>query len=80
MKFLLDSVNLEEIRFAEDHFVICGVTSNPSIIKKEGRINLIDRLKAIREIIGQERSLHVQVTGDSAEEMEVWLFTHCILL
>ena len=70
MKFLLDSVNLEEIRFAEDHFVICGVTSNPSIIKKEGRINLIDRLKAIREIIGLERSLHVQVTGDSAEEME----------
>ncbi len=69
MNFMLDSINLDDIGFAHKHFAICGVTSNPSIIKKEGNVDLVTHLNAIREIIGTERSLHVQAVGDTAEEM-----------
>ena len=41
MNFMLDSINLDDIGFAHKHFAICGVTSNPSIIKKEGNVDLV---------------------------------------
>ncbi|MGO5478399.1 transaldolase family protein, partial [Catenibacterium mitsuokai] len=34
MEFIIDTVDLEEIRDAVDHLPIVGVTSNPSIVKK----------------------------------------------
>ncbi len=37
MKFFIDTANVEEIRKANDMGVICGVTTNPSLIAKEGR-------------------------------------------
>lgn len=37
MKFFLDTANMEEIQMANDMGVICGVTTNPSLIAKEGR-------------------------------------------
>ena len=37
MKFFLDSANVEDIKKANDMGVICGVTTNPSLIAKEGR-------------------------------------------
>ena len=37
MKLFLDTANVEEIREANDLGVICGVTTNPSLIAKEGR-------------------------------------------
>lgn len=37
MKFFIDTANVEEIREANDLGVICGVTTNPSLIAKEGR-------------------------------------------
>ncbi|MFV0394450.1 MAG: transaldolase family protein [Coprobacillaceae bacterium] len=37
MRFFLDTANIEEIKSANDMGVICGVTTNPSIIAKEGR-------------------------------------------
>lgn len=69
MNFMLDSFNLDDIRFAQKHFAISGVTSNPSIIKKEGNVDLVSHLKAIREIIGTKSSLHVQAVGETAKEM-----------
>lgn len=34
MEFILDTVDLEEIKDGIDHMPISGVTSNPSIVKK----------------------------------------------
>lgn len=38
MKLFIDTANVEEIKKANDMGVICGVTTNPSLIAKEGRI------------------------------------------
>lgn len=38
MKLFIDTANVEEIRKANDMGVICGVTTNPSLIAKEGRV------------------------------------------
>ena len=37
MKFFVDKANVEDIKKANDMGVICGVTTNPSLIAKEGR-------------------------------------------
>ena len=37
MKFFIDTANVEDIRKANDMGIICGVTTNPSLIAKEGR-------------------------------------------
>ena len=37
MKLFIDTANIDEIREANDLGVICGVTTNPSLIAKEGR-------------------------------------------
>jgi transaldolase len=46
MKFFIDTANIEEIRKAWDLGVIDGVTTNPSLISKEGK----DPVKLLREI------------------------------
>ena len=37
MKFFVDTANVADIKKANDLGVICGVTTNPSLIAKEGR-------------------------------------------
>ena len=37
MKFFVDTANVEDIKKANDMGVICGVTTNPSLIAKSGR-------------------------------------------
>ena len=37
MRFFIDTANVDEIRQANDMGIICGVTTNPSLIAKEGR-------------------------------------------
>ena len=37
MRFFLDTANVDEIREANEMGIICGVTTNPSIIAQEGR-------------------------------------------
>ena len=46
MRFFIDTANVEDIRKANDMGVICGVTTNPSLIAKEGR----DFNEVIKEI------------------------------
>lgn len=46
MKLFIDTANVEDIKKANDLGVVCGVTTNPSLIAKEGR----DLTEAIREI------------------------------
>ncbi|MEF9939094.1 MAG: fructose-6-phosphate aldolase [Clostridium sp.] len=69
MEFLFDTANIEDIRKYSAIYPITGVTSNPSIIKKEGKIDFFNHFKEIRAIIGAERSLHIQVTAADAETM-----------
>lgn len=47
MKFFIDTANVEEIKKANDLGVICGVTTNPSLIAKEGR----DFKEVVNEIV-----------------------------
>lgn len=69
MEFIVDTVNLEEIKDAVDHMPIVGVTSNPSIVKQTNPENFFEHMRKIREIIGMERSLHVQVISKNSDEM-----------
>ena len=50
MKLFIDTANVDEIRKANDMGVICGVTTNPSLIAKEGRI-FEDVVKEITSIV-----------------------------
>ncbi|MCC6744335.1 MAG: fructose-6-phosphate aldolase [Acidobacteria bacterium] len=51
MKFFLDTANLNEIREAARLGVLDGVTTNPSLVAKEGNIDFRDHLAAICEIV-----------------------------
>lgn len=61
MRILLDTANLDDIRYFNTYYPIEGVTTNPTILAKEGG-DVVAQLKAIREIIGDDKELHVQVT------------------
>ena len=61
MRILLDTANLDDIRYFNTYYPIEGVTTNPTILSKEGG-NPVEQLKAIRKIIGDDKELHVQVT------------------
>ncbi len=50
MKLFIDTANVEEIKKANDMGVICGVTTNPSLIAKEGKI-FEDVVKEITKIV-----------------------------
>lgn len=69
MELMFDTANLHDIEYYSKIFPIKGVTSNPSILKKEGRLDVFNHLKNIRNIVGTDCSLHVQVTTDSSEKM-----------
>ncbi|MGH9844579.1 MAG: fructose-6-phosphate aldolase [Blastocatellia bacterium] len=51
MKFFLDSANLDEIREAAGLGLIDGVTTNPSLIAKEGGVDFKQHIAAICEIV-----------------------------
>jgi transaldolase len=50
MKLFIDTANVDDIREANDMGVICGVTTNPSLIAKEGR-DFIEVVKEITTIV-----------------------------
>lgn len=61
MEILFDTANLQDLERMVPLYPVHGVTTNPSIIKKEGRIDFYPHMRRIREIIGPHRGLHVQV-------------------
>ncbi|WP_315439216.1 fructose-6-phosphate aldolase [uncultured Selenomonas sp.] len=69
MKYLIDSANLDEIRALSEYLPIVGVTSNPSIVKKEGSVPFFAHMREIRSIIGNLRPLHIQVTATDYDGM-----------
>ena len=68
MKFFIDTANVEDIRKANDMGVICGVTTNPSLIAKEGR-DFNEVIKEITSIVDGPISGEVKATTTDAEGM-----------
>ena len=68
MEFIIDTVNLEDIKEAVEYMPIVGVTSNPSIVKKTSPKDFFKHMKEVRKIIGKERSLHIQVISKECDE------------
>ncbi|MBM7684661.1 transaldolase family protein, partial [Defluviitalea raffinosedens] len=66
MKIFIDTANVEEIRKANDMGVICGVTTNPSLIAKEGR-DFIEVVKEITTIV--DGPISAEVISLEAEGM-----------
>ena len=68
MKFFLDTANVEDIRKANAMGVICGVTTNPSLIAKEGR-DFKQVVAEIAAIVDGPISGEVKATTTDAEGM-----------
>ena len=68
MKFFIDTANVEEIRKANDMGVIAGVTTNPSLIAKEGR-DYAETLAEIASFVDGPISGEVKATTVDAEGM-----------
>ncbi len=66
MKFFVDTANVEDIKKANDMGVICGVTTNPSLIAKEGR-DFNEVIKEITSIVDGPISGEVKATTVDAE-------------
>lgn len=69
MKFFVDTAKIEDIKKANDMGVICGVTTNPSLIAKEGGKSQVDVLKEIASIVDGPISGEVKATTVDAEGM-----------
>ncbi|HRA07232.1 MAG TPA: fructose-6-phosphate aldolase [Propionicimonas sp.] len=67
MEILFDTANLEAIETMSPIYPISGVTTNPTIIKAEGRIDFYPHFRRIRSIIGRERTLHVQILARESD-------------
>ncbi len=68
MKFFIDTANVDEIRKVNDMGIICGVTTNPSLIAKEGR-DFKEVIKEITSIVDGAISGEVKATTVNAEDM-----------
>lgn len=75
MKFFIDTANIDEIRDANEMGVICGVTTNPSLIAKEGRDfkQVIAEIASIVDgpISGEVKATTVDTEGMIAEGKEI---------
>ena len=69
MRFFIDTAKVEDIKKANDMGVICGVTTNPSLIAKEGGRPQEEILKEIASIVDGPISGEVKATTTDAEGM-----------
>ncbi len=68
MKLIIDDAHVDKIKELYEYYPVSGVTTNPSILAKAGR-EPYEVLKEIRDFIGPDGELHVQVLSTRAEEM-----------
>ena len=68
MRFFIDTAKVEDIRKANDMGIICGVTTNPSLIAKEGR-DFKEVIREITQIVDGPISGEVKATTTDAEGM-----------
>lgn len=67
MKFFIDTANLDEIKKAESYGVIDGVTTNPSLVAKEGDIDFQTRIKEICDVV--DGPVSAEVVALEADKM-----------
>ncbi|MDQ2976794.1 MAG: fructose-6-phosphate aldolase [Acidobacteriota bacterium] len=67
MKFFLDTANLDEIREAASFGIADGVTTNPSLIAKEGNVDFKEHIAAICEIV--DGPVSAECTSEDTEGM-----------
>ncbi|RKQ31556.1 fructose-6-phosphate aldolase [Oceanobacillus halophilus] len=67
MKFFIDTANIDEIRSANELGILAGVTTNPSLVAKEG-VSFHDRLKEITSEV-TSGSVSAEVIAEDAEGM-----------
>lgn len=68
MRFFVDTANTEDVKKANDMGIICGVTTNPSLIAKEGR-DFSEVIKEIASIVDGPISGEVKATTTDATHM-----------
>lgn len=68
MLYLIDSADLGAIKRCCEFFPVAGVTTNPTIISRE-KSDFRKLIYSIREIIGDDKMLHVQATSEDAAEI-----------
>ena len=66
MKLFIDTANVDEIRAANDLGVICGVTTNPTLIAREGKV-FADVITEITSIV--DGPISAEVVAPDAEGM-----------
>src|SRR5262245_55422117 len=59
MKFFIDTANLDEIRECSEMGLIDGVTTNPSLVAKEGNVDFKEHLKKICDMVPGDISAEV---------------------
>ena len=67
MKFFIDTANLDEIKEANEMGLIDGVTTNPSLVAREGNIDFKDHLKKICDLV--KGDISAEVTALDTEGM-----------
>ena len=76
MKFFIDTANLDQIKEAQDLGVLDGVTTNPSLMAKEGITgskNILDHYVKICNIVDGDVSAEVISTDYNGIAIPVWL-------
>lgn len=68
MELILDTGNIEEIKDLYTYLCIDGVTTNPSIVSKEGK-DFATLVKEIDEIVEENTPIHAQVVSTKFEDM-----------
>ena len=68
MKFFLDTANIEELKKAKDLGLLDGVTTNPSLVAKEGKDHT-SLIKEICELVGEGKAVSSQVLSTDAKGM-----------
>lgn len=68
-RLMLDTANLDEIAANLKALPVTGVTTNPTILLREGKIDVYSRLAAIKELCGKGGCLHVQVMSEDTDTM-----------
>jgi transaldolase len=78
MKFFIDTANLKEIRDAAAMGILDGVTTNPSLMAKEGKANNKETIREICEVVGGPVSVEVVAldAGEMCKEAQEYAAWH----
>lgn len=72
MNYYVDTADFKTVKEAFDLYPVTGVTMNPTIAMadlKGKNIDFFERTKQIREFIGKDTVFHIQVIGETTEDM-----------